>query len=67
MKTDTTWQPIETAPKDGTRILMTNKNRALSIGRWVTPGRFYRKYEGWSVNLTNPSHWMQLPEPPNDE
>ena len=54
------WQPIETAPKDGKLILL-----------WV-PGKEYglMKWEGiWDDRLhgcRGPTHWMPLPEPPDE-
>ncbi len=62
-KQATDWQPIETAPKDGSNLLVVSANgRAMRIARFngmygwqVTPGQ-------WSIT---PTHWMQLPEPPD--
>jgi Protein of unknown function (DUF551) len=60
------WQPIETAPKDGTAIL-------LCVGRWMTVGHWHRVAGGWSSNGPvyspygldeQPTHWQPLPEPP---
>jgi hypothetical protein len=61
----TEWQPIETAPKDGTKIIV------------YRPNAEYQPIVGvdyWSKELGNvwansnehrqPTHWMPLPEPP---
>jgi hypothetical protein len=64
------WQPIETAPKDGTRFL------APSIdGRTVTIGLWSDQWGGYWDDLTvghlngqwHPTHWMPLPPPPEAE
>ena len=62
----TEWQPIETAPKDGHRLLMAGNNRGVA---WVTIAH-WAPYAGcvWNADemkaLQNPTHWMPLPEPP---
>jgi hypothetical protein len=56
----TLWQPIETAPSDGPRVLVTG-------GAWAHPevvmpdGNWWRqrKREG---GKGQPSHWMQIPD-----
>ena len=69
----TGWRPIETVPRDGTRVL-------LATGGWAAIGRWLADYQcradgpmgGWMDDLDNggpedddwPSHWMPLPEPP---
>lgn len=73
-KSETTWQPIETAPKDGTRFLSVRvkKDRTprLQITAWLKPGSKntpYRKEEGWSgweEKSSQPTHWMELPNVP---
>jgi len=66
------WQPIETAPKDGTRILLYQRegdgmddNRTVAEGAWGEwlPGEYewcMVQQDAW----TAPTHWMPLPEPP---
>lgn len=67
-----TWQPIETAPRDGTHILLGGMTYGLpvDVGSWGTTdyNRKERTYnKGWTVNpgyVANPTHWQYLPEPP---
>jgi len=75
----TDWQPIETAPKDGTPFLGA-KNLGPNFGwhryicRWhFTTSKFAACFsiaEGgqlYPLNEKNtPSHWTKLSEPPND-
>jgi hypothetical protein len=61
------WQPIETAPKDGSVIIGWHKKwQELSMidfdnreKKWM--GRF----PGF-IPFDQPTHWMPLPPPPND-
>ena len=68
----TEWQPIETAPKDGRRVLLA-RHRWTFEGSWCEPheGRagWYpiSTVEEWQMREEGPvavSHWMPLPEPP---
>lgn len=56
------WLPIESAPKDGTRILLFAKT--LICGYW-TDWPFGNS--GWNhggIPIANPIAWMSLPTPP---
>jgi len=61
----TEWFPIETAPKDGRRILIAGHYdciRWTAIGAWAE-GEFHSEPDKFSP-LRFPTHWMPLPEPP---
>ncbi len=71
----TDWQPIETAPKDGTRIDLWaetvfpgyNGKRFINCRWGKNPGPFEdSKWLNLPHNPLNwaPTHWMLLPEPP---
>lgn len=58
------WQPIETAPKDGTFILVAvpgDVKTHIMLVWWV---------DGWCFDMTKtpitgtPTHWQPLPKPP---
>ncbi len=63
------WLPIETAPKDGTRILVWIPGDGSHIAAF-DPDLEKHAASGWEVfdydeSLTcKPSHWTPLPEPP---
>ncbi len=64
------WQPIETAPKDGTDILLAAHWRGerwlQGIGRWRDE-RYQENTPGWGWTwYASPSHWMPLPNPPKE-
>lgn len=74
------WMPMETAPKDGTRILVSFGNMGVREVAWLEPenasfeiwcvddnkhGPFALR--GWSDHdgsLNAPTHWQPLPTPP---
>jgi hypothetical protein len=59
------WQPISTAPKDGTRILIFEAQLGTAgivrVSRW----RDDTIPNGWTGAENAPSHWLPLPVPPN--
>lgn len=66
----TEWQPIETAPRDRTQILVWD-GRDISIalsgsfGAWhgTIGGELVAEYDGYLTYL-KPTHWMPLPNAP---
>ena len=64
------WQPIETAPKDGTDILVMT-GETMHVVRWIN---IHGDFDYWAVDDNKhgpftlrgkaPTHWMSLPEPP---
>lgn len=73
------WQPIETAPKDGTDVLLffPTYKRQVHVGHYniretFTHGKLDSRSEGWITGLiwgigdqAEPSHWMAIPAGPN--
>lgn len=63
-----TWQPIETAPKDGTEILTYRKAGCQAVAAWFSQADTYAGHPGWCVTdgmgLLDITHWMPLPSPP---
>lgn len=60
------WQPIDTAPENGI-LLLWEPSHVPYVGYRSIHG------DGWTVvsnsritpSQCNPSHWMELPEPPH--
>jgi hypothetical protein len=64
------WQPIETAPKDGTWILLWWGDRTVE-GHWLDNSHTQFPWAGWKLRSMvvhnpahKPTHWMPLPDPP---
>lgn len=76
------WQPIKTAPRDGTRIILYQAGEGVDFAVWEDTS-----YETWErisetqkelVSITEghwessilsmwaPTHWMPRPKPPKD-
>lgn len=70
------WQPIETAPRDGTEILLFQAIQygvMMRVGNWDERGEHIdtgKRVAGWTeaddgyIGCIEPTHWMPLPEPP---
>jgi hypothetical protein len=73
-----TWQPIETAPKDGTVIILWRGNpwNEVAMARWFEPWATWLRAddpdpicetdEMYGMGSAIPTHWQPLPEPPCD-
>lgn len=64
----TEWQTIDTAPRDGTRILIAVDERfgVISVreGRWNKEQNAFTSPNGFLL-FTSATHWMPLPPPPS--
>lgn len=71
------WQPIETAPRDGTPILAWSEmyGGKVVMANWRMDSYAVRPKPYWSFNdertygtrmvrMCQPTHWMPLPEGP---
>jgi hypothetical protein len=68
------WQPIETAPKDGSTFLAYTAEEGIDFFHWQ--GLSGDVPVGWRDSFINvyregdargPSHWMPLPLPPQND
>lgn len=77
------WQPIETAPKDGTLVIISN-GETCGVARWdIVASRdtlndidgiaVFRREYGWRsrsdkvITAKPPTHWMPIPSIPGTE
>lgn len=71
------WLPIETAPKDGTEVILYAPDDGVYSGWFDTWDDFMiskKNISGWVTdwndefqvanNCIDPTHWQPLPEPP---
>lgn len=62
------WQPIETAPKDGTSLMVWCADREIvTLAFWLEGNDVRKGY--WSghyetITPDEPTHWQPLPQPP---
>lgn len=58
------WQPIETAPKDGRDVLLS-EGRTVWVDEWIIngPDSCWMMCDQWEEPAT-PTHWTPLPAPP---
>ena len=69
-----TWQPIKTAPRDGTPVLIWSPDASahgISLAQFIEfegdpdDGGWQDFWSDTSVIIdAEPTHWMPLPEPP---
>ena len=58
------WQPIETAPKDGTEVLLSEYGE-IYIG-WCGKNGWHFIGIDIEPKYNAPSNWMPLPPPPSE-
>jgi hypothetical protein len=64
------WRPIETAPLDGTHILVAGPD-GVDVGWRCDASDCWRRphtaeYDNDFARIAAPTHWMPLPEPPKE-
>lgn len=57
------WQPIETAPRDGTPILTWGPEFMMPCANYWS---VHRGIGSW-YEYGDPTHWMAMPEPPMND
>jgi hypothetical protein len=65
------WQPIETAPRDGRKVLLCRVNARGDYEEWpetfyYDEGDWYAAIDGAAI-VTGHSHWMPLLPPPTTD
>jgi len=64
------WEPIETAPKDGTNILLgwfKDGEEPQVVSGWFEAGIADYRWIDCFNEEANPTHWRPLPSPPEGE
>lgn len=71
------WRLIKTAPKDGTKIDLWVNNKRLTNVWWGKRSRSWLKGDSWcyecddgwisNIGLSEPTHWMPIPEGPKND
>lgn len=52
---NTLWRPIDSAPKDGSRILLKSKHSSIADGTWSGQSWI------WPYIKKEPMYWMPIP------
>lgn len=62
--TPTQWQPIETAPKDGTEIIVLSGAKGVSLGWFFRESSRTQTWLNQRGRRINPAYWTPLPPTP---
>jgi hypothetical protein len=60
------WSPIESAPLDGTVVLIYSPMEGVMSSRWEYQWQGFPWRCAQDRKRQIPTHWMPLPEPPHD-
>lgn len=60
------WQPIETLDKSEMQFVLTYEDGAMRTMLWNPAGHWEYPYPLGAIARWDPSHWMVLPEEPDD-
>jgi hypothetical protein len=60
------WQPIETAPRDGTQVMLCDHDGDIYTGNYEAP---YWWIDQWMPPMMDrdPPYWMPFPEGPGND
>lgn len=60
------WQPIETAPKDGTKEILLSNGIDIVLSHFDEDAQIWLYYDNFRECILKyyPTHWMPLPEKP---
>lgn len=58
------WEPISTAPKDGTWVLVYCGEIGKQMVGFNCDDSYWESYPGF--NEIKPTHWIPLPKPPKE-
>jgi hypothetical protein len=66
------WQPIETAPRDGRRVLLFVPPYGPSTGHYRDDHNWGESASSWFAHSVlnkeaEPTHWQPLPSPPETD
>jgi hypothetical protein len=57
------WTPLESAPQDGTGVIVSNARRAIGLGRYNGNGWEVKRLGGWTPPAAEEiTHWLPLHE-----
>lgn len=58
------WQPIETAPKEPSKIVWVGYPYCIRLAWWDERTRIWTDYERNRGLTFAPTHWQPIPKPP---